>query len=472
MADPGLRGFLGRALLGMERAARRARLRYAPPRRFAVQPPTKIPSSPPGPDQVTTRAPRADVQSSHPEYGVSIGTINAASRQAEEGLPYTLFDLYDGERRFDGHLRGVCEARALPVASANYVLIPGDTKARSRRAADDLTMFFRRAGGRAWLKHQQSHAFYGPAVSETIWDLIDSKVAPSRFVHVPHRRLASPSISEPDAIGIVNGPILGRTPIAIGRGMVEPIAAHPGRFSVTQYELGSPWLCGLFFTTMWWAAFKRWGWRDWQVFAEMFGLPLRVGYYEEGASEATRAALSAAVEAIGTDGYAVLSELCELVVKNEARSGDAKGVYDSQIAICEAQMSKVIVGATLAHDAGGNGSYAQAGIHADQGFYRCVADAGQIGETFQRDIATPFVAWNDYGGAAPPIMVLQVVRPTSLDSRAQHLLALSQAFPKMRFDEDQVREEFSLRTPPDGEGLTGPEVPAKTPPPPPGGTDG
>lgn len=472
MADRGLRGYLGRALLGMERAARRARLRYAPPRRHSVQAPPVVPNSPPSADQVTRRAPRADVQSSHPEYGISIETINSAYRQAEEGMPYRMFDLYTGVRRFDGHLRSVDEARAMPVVSANWVLIPGDSKKSSRRAADDLSKFFRLAGGRTWLEHQQTHVGFGPAVSETIWDVIDRKVAPGRFVHIPHRRLASPSTNEPDEIGIVNGRILGNTPIAT-RSNVEPIAAHPGRFAVTQYELGSPWLCGLYNTTTWWAAFKRWGWRDWQVFAEMFGLPLRVGYYEEGASEATRKALEAAVEAIGTDGYAVLSELCELVVKNEARSGDAKGVYDSQIDVCEAQMSKVLVGGTLAQNAGGNGSYAQASVHADQVFYRCVRDAGKIGETFYREISTPFVLWNDYGGAAPPIMLLQVVRPTSLDARAQHYVALSSAFPKMRFDEDQVREEFSLRTPPDGAGLTGPEVKQPEPgaPPKPGEND-
>jgi hypothetical protein len=314
-------------------------------------------------------------------------------------------------------------------------------------------------------------------VSETIWDLVRGLVAPSRFVHVPHRRLAAPSLLLPDTIGIVNGPQVGFgvSPFISNAVPGSVISLndpeYAGRFSCTVYERGNPWVCGLFNTTMWWAAFKRWGWRDWQVFAEMFGLPLRVGYYEEGASEASRVALEAAVEAIGTDGYTVLSELCELVIK-EARSGDAKGVYDSQITVCEQQMSKLFLGGTLTTDAGGNGSHAQASVHGLHGFNRQLADAKRISTTFERDIATPFVLWNGYGNAKPPKMRLQIEREASLSDRAQHIAALATAFPDMEFDLDQIREDFSLRKPTAGNSIKNGGVKPAPPAAPAGGNDG
>lgn len=473
MADQGLRGVLGRALQGIERTARRARWAVSPPRRMSVQPPTKVPSSPPSSTQVTRRAPRVDVGSSHPEFGISIELINSVFREAEQGRPWRMFDLYEGCRRFDGHLRGLVEAREMPVVGKSWVLVPGDSKPGSRKAAEDLSDRFKRAGARNWIKHQHGAVFQGPAVSETVWDVVDGIVAPQRFVHVPPRRLAAPSMLEPDVIGLVNDSVFGTTPVTVGRSSVTPLSEYPGRFSTTVYELGNPWVCGLFNTTTWWAAFKRWGWRDWQVFAEMFGLPLRVGYYEEGASEASRVALEAAVEAIGTDGYAVLSDLCELVVKNEARSGDAKGVYDNQIGVCEAQMSKLIIGGTLTTDAGGNGSYAQASVHANHGFNRALADAGLIADTFHRDIATPFVAWNDYGGAAAPLLVLQVVLETSLNDRSKQIQTIATALPDFEFDEDQLREDFAFRKPAPGKGLKGASAikAAEPPAPPAGGND-
>ena len=201
-------------------------------------------------------------------------------------------------------------------------------------------------------------------------------------------------------------------------------------------------------TAAWWAMIKRWSVRDWQVFAEMFGLPLAVGFYEGGAGEASRLALEDAVKSIGEDGYAILEDTCQLVLKETARAGDSSTVYPGIIALAEAQVSKLMAGGTLTTDINGKGSYAAASVHESRQYALARADARRIEGMFQRDIGLPFKIWNGYDRAAAPHLSIKITRD-SLE-RAKTLEFIGQI---VDLDEDQIREEFSLRKPAAGKGV-------------------
>lgn len=53
---------------------------------------------------------------------------------------------------------------------------------------------------------------------------------------------------------------------------------------------------------------KAWTWRDWMAFADIYGLPMRVGTYGPGASPADISKLMAAVANLGSDAAAVMPE--------------------------------------------------------------------------------------------------------------------------------------------------------------------
>jgi phage gp29-like protein len=211
-------------------------------------------------------------------------------------------------------------------------------------------------------------------------------------------------------------------------------------------------------TCMWWAMFKRWSIRDWQVFSEMFGLPLVIGYYDEGASEASRQALEQAAQMIGEDGYAVLSSLTEIVVKDTVRSGDSSTVFPRIADRADMEMSKLIVGGTLNTDVAGVGSYNAATVHESRAYKLIRADARRVEEMFTRDLGVPFVKWNGLDRAAPPRLKIQITRDNL--ERAQVLSTVGQVVP---IDSDQIYEEFSLRVPPAGKGV---KFPTKVTPPP------
>jgi phage gp29-like protein len=387
-----------------------------------------------------------DTYNSHPGRGIEPQMIVSIFRQAERGDPVKQFDLFDDMIENDGHLRGLIDTRKQSVSSKPWVLRSGKPgHAPSDRAAVDLEERLRlHLGFRDFLEHQSSAPFYGFAATNIVWDVVGGLVTPAEFINVAHRRFAAPSEERAHEIMLITG--------EVGRMSLTPL--QPGVWALTRYQHRNPWAAGLMRTATWFAYFKRLAHRNWQVFADMFGLPLVIGYYDEGASATTRAALEEACRMIGEDGYAVLSKLGEIVVKENARSGDASSVYPAIADRCDAEQSKLIAGATLNTDVDGKGSYALASVHESRAFEMIGADAERIAEMFVRDVGLPFVRFNGYGDdAAPPRLKIQLSRD-SLE-RAKVVQMIGQAIP---IDEDQLREEFGLRAP-SGAGV---KFPSKT----------
>lgn len=382
-----------------------------------------------------------DTYNSHPGAGLTAEALVGYYRTAERGVPVQQFDVFDDLIETDGHLRGLIDGRIQSVAGQDWVLKPGraNDPASTRAAADLEERLQNDLAVRDFIEHQLTAPFYGFAATNIVWNLIDGLIVPSDFVNVPHRRFASPSAERAGEIWLVGGD-----------SKMDLIPLDPGLWAVSRYRHRNPWAAGLMRTAAWWAMFKRWSVRDWQIFADMFGLPLAIGYYEEHASQTAREQLLETVKSIGEDGYAILSNLTEVVIKDTVRSGDASSVYPAIADRCENQMSKLIAGGTLTTDTGGTGSYALGAVHETRQFNLARADARRIEEMFVRDIGRPFVAWNGYGNAAPPRLKIQIAREQSLEARATTISTLGTA---MDIDEDQVREEFSLRKPAQGRGI-------------------
>jgi phage gp29-like protein len=379
-----------------------------------------------------------DTYNSHPAIGLTADILLSHYREAERGVPLRQFDTFDNLIEVDGHLRGLVGGRIESVSGADWTLKAGRQDRPSELAAAELEERLRNhLGFREFIEHHLEAPHYGVAASNTLWDLDEALVVPIEFRNAAHRRLASPSAEEAGEIWLVNGTTTR-----------DLVALEPGLWAVSRYRGRNPWAAGLMRTAAWWAMFKRWSVRDWQVFAEMFGLPLAIGYYEEGASLESRRALEDVVSAIGEDGYAVLSNLTELVIKDTARSGDSSTGYPHIAALAEAQMSKLIAGATLTTDVGGKGSYALGTVHESRAYNLARADARRVEEMFVRDIGRWFCEWNGFDRAAPPRLKIQITRDNL--ERAQVLEVIGQV---VDLDEDQIREEFSLRTPAPGKGV-------------------
>lgn len=399
-------------------------------------------SLPPVARRVISGRPGAnETNNTHPGFGLTNEVLVSAFRQAERGNPLRQFDLFDDLKERNGSLRGMLNDRNESVSGCDWVVMPppGRSDPQSVKAALELGQRLEnQLQFREFLAHQLDAVPYGIACTSMMWDYVENVAVPTEFKNPAARRFASPSAERADEIWLIDA-----TP---GAGRL--IQLEYGLWAVSRYRHRNPWAAGLMRTCAVLAMMMGWSVRDWSVFAQMFGLPLAIGYYQEGAGKASRDALEDAVKAIGEDGFAILSSLTELVIKETARGGDSSTVYPQMLRWAEDQIAKLITGGTLNTDVAGVGSYNAASVHESRSYTMKCNDAKCAEEMFVRDIGRPFVSYNGYDRAAPPRLKIKIKRDAL--QWAQTIEIIGQA---IELDQDQIREDFCLREPAPGRGV-------------------
>lgn len=372
-----------------------------------------------------------------PGYNLTPARLWSIFRAAEVGQPAAQCDTFEDLLENDGHMRGQYESRMGSVAFRPWILQPGAADDDSRAAARDLTIALRTTNMPSCLWHMQQALGYGWSGINIAWQFAEDTgiVAPHYFLCAPHRRFIADMAGQGDMRFLTPEQSAQGVPLLPGEWIV-PIRPH--RMFVRA---------GFFRTTSWWALFKRMSITDWIVFAEKFGVPLVIGHYEERASPEARAALMQAVTDIGSDGQAVLSEFTKIVIENQAtRYGDVAALHPTIAARCDAEISKVITGATLNVETGGPGSFALGKVHEGRAVALQYADAFWVQNTFNDAVCLPFVRYNArYKKAAPPQLQIRV--QPDMDPLTEVKVYSQLQLMGLEIEDEQMRERFGLRRP-------------------------
>jgi phage gp29-like protein len=393
---------------------------------------------------------------SHPVVGLSVETLMSYYRSAESGAPIRQMDVFDDLMERHAEMRGMFEERRDDVAGCDWAIVPPPDRSDkpSKIAAQALQEYLQynvtqnlvspgsapSSCFRTWLEHQLSAVPFGYACTALVWDYVEKYAVPVQFEPVAQRRFASPGQDRTHELWLIDGT---KSPFDL-------IELQAGLWSCTRLAHRNPYAAGLMRSCAWWVMFALLGFKQWQVFGDMFGLPLSIGYYEEGASKPSREKLEEAVRMIGQDGYAVLSSLTEIVIKETARGGDSSTVYPLIMAACDKQITKLITGGTLNTDVSstGAGSYNAATVHASRLYAMKRRDSTRIEDAFAESIGRAFVAWNGFDRAGIPRLKMKIIRDDL--QRAQTLAIVGSV---IGLDEMQIREEFNCRVPADGKGV-------------------
>lgn len=169
----------------------------------------------------------------------------------------------------------------------------------------------------------------------------------------------------------------------------------PGnKFILHRYKArsGHPSRAGVLRVVAWMYLFKNYTLKDWVAFCEVYGMPLRLGKYQPGASEDDKRALMQALAQIGADAAGIFPDgtTIEFINTEKASSTD---LYERLARYCDEQISKAILGQTLTSDSGG-GSYAQSKTHNDVRHDLTIADCKALAATLRRDLIRPLVLFN------------------------------------------------------------------------------
>lgn len=343
---------------------------------------------------------RTEMWTLHPGHEISPQGVVAAFLLAEMGQPQTQCDLIDDCIEGDCTLRNLFEQREQAVAGKDWVMNAGGTSEDEQLAARVLDAALRRLPMIETYQHLLTFNRYGYAAAEIDWGVteIDGRlwVVPTFFAPVEARRFR---ISETDDLRLFAD---ARRP--------QGDELRPGKWIVLRRN-GRLARSGLMRTAVWPAIGKRLGWRDWMIFSQRFGLPMPIARYDEGADDEAKNLAEEIVKKIGDDGGAVIPKTIEVEIKEATKAAPNDKTHGGLIAHANAEMAKLIVGATLTNDNAGSGgaSYALGEVHASVRWDNVLFDAERLQEAFRTQIGAAFMRFNGLTGEAP-ILNIQVVR--------------------------------------------------------------
>lgn len=345
---------------------------------------------------------------------IGFGRLTSILEAADRGNTVEWSELCDRMLRTDPHLFSVYESRLSPVAGARWTLEPGQGDPElAQRAADDCRAMLESLPDLERTLKTILHALgVGYSVHEIVWqepsEIRSGVVRPKELAWVHPRRFR---FDDHYRIYLYDDGLAAMR--AAGDQLVTSSNGAGLRLSASKYVVHIPQAVPTYAPTSgllqviaryWWI--KQWGLKYWLSGAALAGNPRAIGKYPQEATPEAKAELRNALEALSADGVLTLSSDNQIDFVSALTQG-VTSVWDRMIQICDAGMSKALIGSTLnveIGDTGGNRAAAESQFDTTT-LPRAEADGRALWSTLERDLFTPFLTFNAdrYGGVVPPI---------------------------------------------------------------------
>lgn len=283
---------------------------------------------------------------------------------------------------------------------------------------------------------------HGFSALEIQWAQVDGKWVPKGFKPCPQSWF---KLDKEDSL-------LLRTP---ANQMGEPL--RPFGWVVHRHKSRSTQLArdGLYRTLAWLYMYKHYSVRDFAEFLELYGMPIRIGKYGAGATNAEKRTLLRALAEIGHNAAGIMPESMQIELHNVANAGAASGnnPFLQMVDWCEKSIARLILGQTLTSGADGKSSTNALGnVHNEVRRDLMVSDAKQIAQTITQQIILPYLQINVDPNIAP-----HRVPYFEFDTKEyEDLSVFADAIPKLtgigvQISESWVRDKLGIPEPQEGE---------------------
>lgn len=322
-----------------------------------------------------------DKYSGYPSNGLSPVRLAEIFREADAGDVMRQMELFEEMEEKDPHLFSQLQTRKNAVTGLDFEIIPFGDEPRDKEIADFIEEQINGIEGFEEIETDLLDAVgKGFSVSEIMWGYEEGHVIVRQIKSRQQKRFFWDSLNDSFMVRTAEFP--------------EGLPLPGNKFIIHQYKArsGHASRAGILRVVAWMYLFKNYDLKDWVSFAEVYGLPLRLGKYQPGASEADKAALMQALIQIGADAAGIIPDgtTIDFITTEKTSSSD---LYERLARYCDEQVSKAILGQTLTSDSGG-GSYAQSKTHNDVRHDLTVADCKALASTLRRDLIRPLCIFN------------------------------------------------------------------------------
>lgn len=386
-----------------------------------------------------------DKYSEYPSNGLTPERLAGIFREADTGDVLRQMELFEDIEEKDPHLFSQLQTRKNAVTGLDFEIIPFGDEPRDREIADFIT---EQLGGLESLEEIETDLLdaigKGFAVSEILWGYDNAgRVVVKEIISRYQKRFFWDSLDDSFKV---------RTPDA-----PEGVLLPANKFIVHKYKArsGHPSRAGILRVVAWMYLFKNYDLKDWVSFAEIYGLPMRLGKYQPGASDADKRALMRALVQIGADAAGIVPDGTSIDFITTEKSGSID-LYERLARFCDEQISKAVLGQTLTSDSGG-GSYAQSKTHNEVRHDLIVADCKALAATLRRDLIRPLCLFNFGESQRIPKIRFDCEESEDLLQTANILGALVEKT-GLRVPVSYIYKKFSIPEPEDGEEIAAPRA--------------
>jgi phage gp29-like protein len=175
---------------------------------------------------------------------------------------------------------------------------------------------------------------------------------------------------------------------------------------------------GLFRGLAYYYLFKNYDVKDWIVFLERFGQPLRLGKYQSSASEPDIDALKEAVMNLGTDAAAVISDSTMIEILEAKTAQASSDMYQRAAEYFDKTYEIAVLGQT-ATTQGTPGKLGGEDARADVRIDLKKADAKALAKTLRFQLVWPMVGFNFGFDKKLPLLRFPVEDPEDMEKLAR-----------------------------------------------------
>ena len=384
-----------------------------------------------GPSITGVRSPFAG----YPADGMTPVRLADILREADQGEPLRYFELAEIIEERDLHYAGVLATRKRSVAQIDITV---------EAASDDPEDVAKADRVRDWLKRDElaDEMFdildaigKGVSFAEIIWDTSAGQWEPRRLEWRDPRwfTFARRDLRTPLLRGGIDG-----------SQVASPLPAFKFIFAQIKAKSGLPVRGGLARLASWAWMFKAFTQRDWAIFTQTYGQPVRIGKFHEGATKEDKSTLFRAVANIAGDCAAIIPSSMEIEFVEAKNVTAGSELYLSRADWLDRQVSKAVLGQTTTTDAI-SGGHAVSREHRQVQEDIETADCKTVSAVLNRDLIRPWMVLEFGPQRRYPRLV--IARPQSEDLK-QLSDSLAQLVPLgLRVSQSEVRDKFGLSDP-------------------------
>ncbi|MDL2401262.1 DUF935 domain-containing protein [Rhizobium mayense] len=276
--------------------------------------------------------------SEHPANGMTPERMARILRAADSGEPLAYFELAEDIEERDPHYASVMATRKRAVSQLPITVTAASEDAADQEHAAFIQGWIDDGVLRRSLFDMLDAIGKGVSICEIDWQLRFGRQTPCQLTWRDQRWFTF-DLTDGDTVLLRDG------------GIGTPLAPH--KFVVHRHKnkSGLTIRSGIARVAAWSWMFKSFTVKDWAMFVQNFGQPIRIGRYGRGATEAEKDVLWRAVYNIAGDCAAIIPKDMLIEFQELSSKGSTTDMYEKRADWLDRQTSKLVLGQTTTTDA-------------------------------------------------------------------------------------------------------------------------